>query len=151
MNQASKEPSPACAGGTWRFLAHGDTVARIRPVKTIGLEELKAKIDREDRFPLIEALPPYEYERGHLPGAIDIPPNQIAELSASILPDKSAEIVVYCVNPQCHASENAAEELERLGYTRVRVFPEGKQGWFDAGLKLEHSTGAEAPATIDHE
>ena len=82
-------------------------------METISREELKAEMDRGEQFLLIEALPPSEYERGHLPGAINIPSNQIAELSASALPDKSAEIIVYCANPQCHASENAARELER--------------------------------------
>lgn len=65
----------------------------------ISREALKAKIDRGDRFTLVETLAPYQYETGHLPGAINLPPNQVAELSSVILPDKSAEIVVYCANP----------------------------------------------------
>ena len=54
-----------------------------------------------------------------------------------------------CANPNCHASEDAARELEQLGYTRVRIFPDGKEGWLDAGLELEQSTEAEAPLTMN--
>jgi rhodanese-related sulfurtransferase len=72
------------------------------------LRELKVKADGGSAVTLIETLAAYEYERGHLPGAINIPSNQIAELSASVLPDKSAEIVLYCAGPKCHASENAS-------------------------------------------
>jgi rhodanese-related sulfurtransferase len=118
-------------------------------MKEIDREELKAKLDRGEPVFLIEALPPYQYERGHLPGAINLPSNQVAEMSSAALPDKSAEIIVYCANPKCHASEDAARELEQLGYTRVRIFPDGKQGWLDAGLELEQSTEAEAPLTMN--
>jgi len=67
--------------------------------RTISREELKAKMDRGEPFTLVETLPPYLYESGHLPGAINLPPHQAAELSSVMLPDKSAEIVVYCANP----------------------------------------------------
>ena len=120
-------------------------------VKHISREELKEKIDRKESFVLVESLAPAEYERGHLPGAINIPSSQIGELSAALLPDKSTEVVVYCAGLECHASENAASELEGFGYTKIRVYREGKQGWVDAGLELEQSTGSESPATINHD
>ncbi len=95
-------------------------------MKKINREELKAKINQNDALVLIETLPPHEYQRGHLPGAINIAPNQIAELSASSLPDKSADIIVYCAGPKCHASEHAAGELVRLGYLNISIYSEGK-------------------------
>ena len=68
-------------------------------VSTINREELKAKIDRRDRFTLVETLPTEAYHHGHLPGAINLPPDRITELAASLFPNKSAEIVVYCAKP----------------------------------------------------
>jgi rhodanese-related sulfurtransferase len=65
-------------------------------VATIGRDELKQKIDRGDRFTLVETLPEYMYRQGHLPGAVNLPPAQVKELAARVLPDKDAEIVVYC-------------------------------------------------------
>jgi rhodanese-related sulfurtransferase len=68
-------------------------------VKTISRNELKEKIDRGDNFVLVETLAPTVYEHAHLPGAINMPPDQIRQLAAKLLPDKSADIVVYCASP----------------------------------------------------
>jgi rhodanese-related sulfurtransferase len=68
-------------------------------IATISREALKAKIDRKDDFVLIETLPPQAYYLAHLPGAINLPPDRVAELAPQLLPDKSAEIVVYCASP----------------------------------------------------
>ena len=65
-------------------------------MKTISRDELKAKIDRGDEFTLVETLPRQTYEHAHLPGAINLPPDQLTSLAPTLLPDKSAEIVVYC-------------------------------------------------------
>lgn len=106
-------------------------------IPAISLEELKAKIDRGDRFTLVEILPPPQYRSGHLPGAIYIPPIQVRELAPKRLPDKAAEIVVYCAGPTCYTSGMAARELQAMGYTNVREFSGGKQAWTGAGLPLE--------------
>jgi rhodanese-related sulfurtransferase len=68
-------------------------------VATITREELKAKIDREDDFVLIEALDEKYYRHTHLPGAVNLPPKRIKELAPKFLPDKNTEIVVYCLDP----------------------------------------------------
>ncbi len=65
---------------------------------SIGREELKAKIDRGDDVVLVETLDPEYYEDAHLPGALNLPPDQIRELAPQILPDKDANIVVYCMS-----------------------------------------------------
>jgi rhodanese-related sulfurtransferase len=68
-------------------------------VKTITRDELKEKIERGDKFALVETLPEQAYHHAHLPGAINLPPDRIAELAPERLPDRSAEIVVYCASP----------------------------------------------------
>ena len=68
-------------------------------VKTISRNELKEKIDRHDGFMLVETLPRISYEHAHLPGAINMPPDQLKQLAANLLPDKDADIVVYCASP----------------------------------------------------
>ena len=59
-------------------------------------DELKAKIDRGDDFKLVEALAEEHYKEWHLPGAINIPAGRVRELAPKMLPDKNADIVVYC-------------------------------------------------------
>ena len=68
-------------------------------VQTISRDELKAKIDRREQFLLVETLPATAYHHAHLPGAINLPPDQVTALAAKLLPDKDADIVVYCASP----------------------------------------------------
>lgn len=67
--------------------------------RTISREDLQNKIKRGDKFQLVETLPKVAYEHVHLPGAINLPPDDVRDLAATLLPDKHAEIVVYCANP----------------------------------------------------
>ena len=66
---------------------------------TIGRDELKQKIDNKDYFFLVETLAPGYYNHTHLPGAVNLPPDRVQELASSVLPEKTADIVVYCAKP----------------------------------------------------
>jgi rhodanese-related sulfurtransferase len=68
-------------------------------METISRDELKAKMDRGEKFTLVETLGEVAYHHAHLPGAINLPPDRVRELSPRLLPDKSAEIIVYCSSP----------------------------------------------------
>jgi len=104
---------------------------------TITLDELTTRLDAGDPLVLVEALGPQYYEQAHLPGAINIPHTQVDELAATLLPDKQAEIVVYCSNGPCQNSGIASRRLTALGYTNVRDYHEGKAEWISAGLPTE--------------
>jgi rhodanese-related sulfurtransferase len=67
--------------------------------KTISREDLKAKIERGDDFRLVETLSQTNYDHVHLPGAINLPPDRVQQLATLVLPDKQAEIIVYCASP----------------------------------------------------
>ena len=103
----------------------------------ISREELKAKIDHGDTFVLLDTLAESSYRKTHLPGAINIPSDDIMDLTPKRIPDRDAEIVVYCANGPCKRSRLTAERLEALGYRRVRDYHEGKADWVDAGLPVE--------------
>ncbi len=68
-------------------------------MKNISRTQLKLKIDRSDKFLLVETLPAVTYRHAHLPGAINLPPDQVRDLAPTLLPDKAADIVVYCASP----------------------------------------------------
>ena len=68
-------------------------------VNTISRDELRQKIDRKDDFLLVETLPKIAYEHAHLPGAINMPSDKVKALAPTLLPDKNADIVVYCASP----------------------------------------------------
>ena len=102
----------------------------------ITADELKAKIDHGDDFHLIETLLPEEYEKWHLPGAINIHFNKIAKQARDRL-GKDDEIVLYCHDEECNASPIAAKKLEGMGYKHVYEFSGGKKAWADAGYPVE--------------
>jgi rhodanese-related sulfurtransferase len=106
-------------------------------VQKISRDELKAKLDRGERVVLVEALPAKYYLDKHLPGAINIPHDQVDVLAPNLLPDKGAEIVVYCANAPCKNSGIAAQRLSEIGYGRVRDYHEGKADWIAAGHAVE--------------
>jgi rhodanese-related sulfurtransferase len=70
----------------------------VRMENTISTEVLKAKLDRKDPVQVVETLAPERYREAHLPGALNIPPQQIKELAPQLLPNKDAEIVTYCTS-----------------------------------------------------
>lgn len=108
-------------------------------IGTIDREELKTKIDRGDKFYLVETLAEEKFHEGHLPGAVNLPPERIGEVVQNILPDHEREIVLYCGSSTCMASLNAAEELVQQGYTNVRRYVGGKKDWMEGGLPMEMS------------
>jgi rhodanese-related sulfurtransferase len=105
-------------------------------VKDISREELKAKMDGGDDFVLVEALSRRHYESSHLPGAINLP-YEFVDDAERVLPDKRAEIVVYCMNEECESSREEARELVEMGYRHVLHYTGGKEGWIKAGLPVE--------------
>jgi len=66
-------------------------------VEEISRDELKEKMDRGEDFVLVEALSRRHYEPSHLPGAINLP-YELVDEAGNVLPDRDAEIVVYCMN-----------------------------------------------------
>lgn len=73
---------------------HRDTLVRL-----INRDELKGLMDGHEPFTLVETLAPAFYENSHLPGAINIPPDQVRALAPTLLPDKNAQVITYCSGP----------------------------------------------------
>jgi rhodanese-related sulfurtransferase len=69
------------------------------PVKTISRDELRSKLNKRENFTLLETLAKAAYDHAHIPTAKNLPPDQVKTLAPTLLPDKNAEIVVYCASP----------------------------------------------------
>ena len=118
---------------------HRNAALGLEPIKTIGREELKAKLDRGDDFKLIMALNRWAFEAKHIPGSVHF--DSPDELYAAVGPDD--EIVVYCSNVDCLSSVALYRGLLRRGYTNVRRYSGGLLDWEDAGLPLEGEFAAD--------
>jgi len=105
-------------------------------VTEITRDELKDRLDHPRKFVLMETLPVESYRQTHLPGAINLPPEQVRALAPELLPRKDIEVIVYCARASCHASDRAAQELSDMGYSNVRRYVGGKEDWIRAGLPV---------------
>ena len=67
-------------------------------VATISREDLREKIEGGDDFVLVDVLDEQFYEHSHLPGAINLPLDEIENAKEEI-PNKDTEVIVYCASP----------------------------------------------------
>lgn len=104
--------------------------------EVLSTEETAARIEAGTPV-VVEALGPAYYEAEHLPGAINIPHTEVDRLAPDLLPDKDAEIIVYCASGPCPNSGIAARRLVELGYRNVFDYAGGKEDWVSSGRALE--------------
>ena len=86
----------------------------------ITAEEAKGIMDREEGYIILDVRTREEYDQGHIPGAIQISHEEIAEKAEDVLTDKDQLILVYCRSGR--RSKIAAEILVDLGYTNIKEF-----------------------------
>ncbi|QZP30750.1 rhodanese-like domain-containing protein [Pseudomonas sp. DR48] len=94
-------------------------------------------------FVLVDVRGPLAFERGHVPGAINIAGRLLIAERLADYP-KSTLFVVYCAGPHCNGVHKAAVKLAALGYP-VKEMIGGVTGWLDEGLAL--SVAVQRPAT----
>ena len=86
----------------------------------ITAEEAKQIMDGEEGYVILDVRTQEEYDQGHIPGAIVISHEEIAEKAEEVLTDKDQLILVYCRSGR--RSKIAAEALVELGYTNIKEF-----------------------------
>ncbi len=83
-------------------------------------EEAKKIMDSGEEHIILDTREQDEFDEGHITGAILIPYTEIENKAEEMLPDKDAQILVYCRSGR--RSKIAAESLAELGYTNVKEF-----------------------------
>ena len=86
----------------------------------ITAQEAKKIMDTEEGYIILDTRSQEEYDEGHIPGAIVIAHDEIAEKAEQLLPDKDQLLLVYCRSGR--RSKIAAEALVQLGYTNIKEF-----------------------------
>ena len=82
---------------------------------------------------LLDVRPRDEYEAGHIPGAVSMPPGEVERRLSEIPPDRP--VVAYCRGPFCVYAVEAVETLRRHGY-QARRMESGAPDWRLAGRRL---------------
>lgn len=78
-----------------------------------GVQEFRS----ENHAVLLDVRDFQEYEKGHIPGAVNIPRDEI-ERAKELIPDRNTPIYAYCYSGR--RSDYAVSSLKRMGFTSVR-------------------------------
>src|SRR5437667_108274 len=111
----------------------GDVKKRIRET---NVEEVKAKMDRGDKFMLVDVREDSEWAKGHVPGAIHLGKGVIERDIEARVSDPATPLVLYCGGG--YRSALAADNLQKMGYTNVLSMDGGVRGWREKGLPMSN-------------
>lgn len=112
-----------------KFLAIVDD-ARKR-IRETNVDEVKKRLDRGDKFLLVDVREESEYAADHLPGAIHLGKGVIERDIEKTVPDVNTELVLYCGGG--FRSALAADNLQKMGYKNVISMDGGVRGWREKG------------------
>jgi rhodanese-related sulfurtransferase len=115
-----------------RFLKIVDD-AKTR-VRETNVEAVKKKMDRGEKFTLVDVREESEFAKDHLPGAIHLGKGIIERDIEARVPDLKSEIVLYCGGG--FRSALAADNLQKMGYTNVISMDGGIRDWREKGFPL---------------
>lgn len=111
-------------------------------VAEIGLEEFQAKMAENEVFHLLEISNEADFDKGHLPGAVNVPLVGIRDYALQHF-KKYEQIVVYTSASASIAGMVAARLLQGEGFSNVLWLRAGKEGWTNANQPLERDETAE--------
>ena len=103
-------------------------------VRELTVDEVKAKLDRGERFQLVDVREESEFAKDHLPNAIHLGKGIIERDIEESVPDTAAPLVLYCGGG--YRSALAADNLQKMGYTNVISMDGGIRVWREKGFPL---------------
>ncbi len=115
-----------------RFLKIVDD-ARKR-VRELTVDDVKAKLDRGEKFLLVDVREESEFAKDHLPNSIHLGKGVIERDIEERVPDTAAPLILYCGGG--YRSALAADNLQKMGYTNVISMDGGIRVWREKGFPL---------------
>jgi rhodanese-related sulfurtransferase len=106
-------------------------------VNEVTIDDVKAKLDRGEKFLLIDVREESEYAADHLPGAVHLGKGIIERDVEARVPDQETPMVLYCGGG--FRSALAADNLQKMGYNHVLSMDGGIRGWREKGFALTKS------------
>lgn len=103
-------------------------------VREVTVDDVKTKLDRGEKFQLVDVREESEYAKDHLPGAIHLGKGVIERDVETQVPDLNTPLVLYCGGG--FRSALAADNLQKMGYTNVLSMDGGIRDWRNKNLPL---------------
>ena len=103
-------------------------------IKECTAADVKARLDRGERFHFIDVREDNEFAVDHAKGARHLGRGILERDIETAIPDKQTEIVLYCGGG--YRSALAADNLTRMGYTNVISMDGGIRAWREAGYPI---------------
>ena len=92
----------------------------VNSYKQITQEKAKEMMKYDDGHLIVDVRRPDEYAEGHIPGAINVPNEEIVNVPPAALPDMKQILLIYCRSGR--RSKEAAQKLFDMGYRNVYEF-----------------------------
>jgi rhodanese-related sulfurtransferase len=105
-----------------------DAKSRIHEVT---IEQTRKRMDADPRVKLLDVREDNEWQSGHAAKAEHLGKGIIERDIEKMVPDKSAELILYCGGG--YRSALAADVLQKMGYTNVFSMAGGWKAWKDSG------------------
>ena len=106
-------------------------------VRETNVDEVKARMDRREKFVLIDVREDREYDQDHVPGAVHLGKGIIERDIEGKYADLNTPLVLYCGGG--FRSALAADNLQKMGYTNVLSMDGGIRVWREKAYPLESS------------
>jgi rhodanese-related sulfurtransferase len=103
-------------------------------IREVSLDDVKARLDRGEKFFLIDVREESEYANDHLPGAVHLSKGIIERDIEERVPELDTPLVLYCGGG--YRSAMAADNLQKMGYTSVLAMDGGIRGWREKDFPL---------------
>ena len=103
-------------------------------IHEVSIDEVKSKLDRGEKFVLVDVREESEFAKDHLPGAIHLGKGVIERDIEDRVPDPRTPLVLYCGGG--FRSALAADNLQKMGYTNVLSMDGGVRGWREKNLPM---------------
>ena len=104
-------------------------------IRELTIDDVKRKLDRGEKFHLVDVREESEWAAGHLPNAEHLGKGVIERDIETKIPDTNEEVILYCGGG--FRSALAAENLQKMGYKNVYSMDGGFRGWKEKGLPIE--------------
>lgn len=103
-------------------------------IREVSIDEVKSRLDRDEKFLLFDVREESEFAADHLPGAVHLGKGIIERDIEASVSNPATPMVLYCGGG--FRSALAAESLQKMGYTNVASMDGGIREWRERSFPL---------------